>query len=85
MIVTNSDLEPGASFLQFNTAFDISQLSRALSMEEEKRLKKMGATVRNSVSYLQKLLQINNKENERKEAARKLTRAMTTKQLSESQ
>lgn len=83
MIVTNSDLEPGASFLQFNTAFDISQLSRALSMEEEKRLKKMGATVRNSVSYLQKLLQINNKENERKEAARKLTRAMTTKQLSE--
>ena len=54
-------------------------------MEEEKRLKKMGATVRNSALYLQKLLQINNKENERKEAARKLTRAMTTKQLSESQ
>lgn len=81
--VTNSDLEPGASFLQFNTAFDIPQLSRALSMEEENRLKKMGATVRNSASYLEKLLQMSKKEKEREAAARKLTRAMPTQQLSE--
>lgn len=79
----NSDLEPGASFLQFNTAFDIPHLSGALSAEEEKRLKKMGATVRNSGSYLENFLHMNKKEKERKVAARKLMRTMATHQLSE--
>eukprot|EP01018_Ginkgo_biloba_P026150 Gb_40637 [translate_table: standard] len=66
---TNSDLEPGALFLQ---------LSAALTMEQEKRLKQMGATVRNSNSYLEKL-KLNK---EREESARKLMESLPTQQLS---
>eukprot|EP01018_Ginkgo_biloba_P026174 Gb_05384 [translate_table: standard] len=66
---TNSDLEPGALFLQ---------LSAALTMEQEKRLKQIGATVRNSNSYLEKL-KLNK---EREESARKLIESLPTQQLS---
>lgn len=41
-----SELEPGAEFLESNTA---------LSFQQEQRLKQMGATVRNASSYSQRL------------------------------
>lgn len=69
-ISKKSDLEPGAEFLQSNTA---------LSLQQEKRLKQMGATVRNSTSYLQRL-----KKNQDKEAmAMNIMSKMSVVQLSE--
>nr|CAB3476348.1 unnamed protein product [Digitaria exilis] len=65
------DLEPGAEFLESNTA--------ALSVQQEKRLKQMGATVRNASGYLNSL-----KLNEGREAAaRALMAEMTAEQLSD--
>ncbi|KAK8937334.1 hypothetical protein KSP39_PZI012012 [Platanthera zijinensis] len=65
-----SDLEAGAEFLESNTA---------LSWQQEKRLKQMGATVRNSSSYLKRL-----KKNEEREAmARFVMGKMSAMQLSE--
>nr|ABK26991.1 unknown [Picea sitchensis] len=63
---TNSDQIPGGLLLQ-------------LSVEEEKRLKHLGATVRNSMSYLAKLRM----DEERRKAARRVMAAMSTQQLSE--
>ncbi|CAL9148353.1 putative glutamine amidotransferase GAT1_2.1 [Musa acuminata AAA Group] len=64
------DLEAGAEFLESNTA---------LSIQQEQRLKQMGATVRNATSYLQKL-----KMNEGREMmARNVMRKMSVEQLSE--
>ncbi|URD72845.1 Peptidase C26 [Musa troglodytarum] len=64
------DLEAGAEFLESNTA---------LSIQQEQRLKQMGATVRNASSYLQKL-----KMNEGREMmARNVMRKMSVEKLSE--
>ncbi|GKU97618.1 hypothetical protein SLEP1_g10745 [Rubroshorea leprosula] len=49
-----SELQAGAEFLESNTA---------LSIQQEKRLKQMGATVRNAGSYIERLKQ--NEERER--------------------
>nr|KAJ0223428.1 hypothetical protein LSAT_V11C200063630 [Lactuca sativa] len=54
-----SDLKSGAEFLESNTT---------LSLQQEKRLKQMGATVRNSYSYMERM-----KLNEERE---KLARVM---------
>ncbi|KAK1302971.1 hypothetical protein QJS10_CPB12g00478 [Acorus calamus] len=63
-------LEVGAEFLESNTA---------LSVQQEKRLKQMGATVRNASSYVQRL-----KVNEEREAlARDVMGKMSVEQLSE--
>ncbi|XP_010926510.1 putative glutamine amidotransferase GAT1_2.1 [Elaeis guineensis] len=65
-----SDLEAGAEFLELNTL---------LSVQQEKRLKQMGATVRNASSYLQSL-----KMNEEREMiARNVMGKMSIEQLSE--
>ncbi|PKU85371.1 putative glutamine amidotransferase GAT1_2.1 [Dendrobium catenatum] len=69
-ISKQSDLEPGADFLESNTA---------LSVQQEKRLKQMGATVRNSTSYLQML----KKKQERETMARNIMSKMSVVQLSE--
>lgn len=68
--VNQSELQAGAEFLESNTA---------LSLQQEKRLKQMGATVRNSSSYLQRI-----KIYEEREAmARTLMGKMSIDQLSE--
>ncbi|KAF0905030.1 hypothetical protein E2562_000841 [Oryza meyeriana var. granulata] len=65
------DLDAGAEFLESNTA--------ALSVQQEKRLKQMGATVRNASGYLNRL-----KLNEEREAAaRALMAKMSVEQLSD--
>ncbi|KAL4577592.1 hypothetical protein LXL04_013702 [Taraxacum kok-saghyz] len=65
-----SDLRPGAEFLQSNTA---------LSLQQETRLKQMGATVRNASSYMERL-----KLNEdREKLARAVMGKMTIEQLSD--
>ncbi|KAL6521538.1 hypothetical protein OROGR_018107 [Orobanche gracilis] len=65
-----SELEAGAEFLESNTA---------LSMQQETRLKQMGATVRNATSYLEKL-----KLNEgREKLARNVMGNMSDEQLSD--
>ncbi|RWR72230.1 putative glutamine amidotransferase PB2B2.05 [Cinnamomum micranthum f. kanehirae] len=65
-----SDLEAGAEFLESNTA---------LSLQQEKRLKQMGATVRNASSYLQRL-----KMNEEREMlAKNVMGKMSIEQLSD--
>ncbi|KAL6507504.1 hypothetical protein OROGR_023699 [Orobanche gracilis] len=65
-----SELEAGAEFLESNTA---------LSMQQETRLKQMGATVRNATSYLEKL-----KLNEgREKLARNMMGNMSVEQLSD--
>ncbi|PWA60634.1 Concanavalin A-like lectin/glucanase, subgroup [Artemisia annua] len=65
-----SDLRPGAEFLESNTA---------LSMQQQKRLKQMGATVRNASSYMERM-----KQNEEKEKlARAVMGKMTVEQLSD--
>lgn len=65
-----SDLEAGAEFLESNTA---------LSLQQETRLKQMGATVRNASSYLERL-----KLNEEKEKlARNVLGKMSVEQLSD--
>ncbi|WOK93378.1 hypothetical protein Cni_G02075 [Canna indica] len=64
------ELEAGAEFLESNTA---------LSLQQEKRLKQMGATVRNASSYVQRL-----KMNELRETmARSVMQKMSIEQLSE--
>ncbi|CAI9282648.1 unnamed protein product [Lactuca saligna] len=65
-----SDLKPGAEFLESNTA---------LSLQQEKRLKQMGATVRNSSSYMEKM-KLNE---EREKLARVMMGKMTVEQLSD--
>ncbi|KAK1410387.1 hypothetical protein QVD17_36924 [Tagetes erecta] len=65
-----SDLKPGAEFLESNTA---------LSLQQENRLMQMGATVRNASSYMERL-----KLNARREKlARVVMGKMTVEQLSE--
>uniref|UniRef100_A0A1D1XFN8 Putative glutamine amidotransferase Rv2859c n=1 Tax=Anthurium amnicola TaxID=1678845 RepID=A0A1D1XFN8_9ARAE len=65
-----TDLEVGAEFLESNMA---------LSLQQENRLKQMGATVRNASSYMQKL-----KMNEERETlARNVMGKMSIEQLSE--
>ncbi|CAA2996593.1 glutamine amidotransferase [Olea europaea subsp. europaea] len=65
-----SELEAGAEFLESNTA---------LSLQQENRLKQMGATVRNSSSYIEKL-----KLNEKRErVARNVMGKMSVEQLSD--
>ncbi|CAN4124866.1 unnamed protein product [Withania somnifera] len=64
------ELEPGAEFLEANTA---------LSLQQEKRLKQMGATVRNASAYMNRL-----KTNEERERmARAILCKMSIEQLSE--
>ncbi|XP_020536040.1 putative glutamine amidotransferase GAT1_2.1 isoform X2 [Jatropha curcas] len=65
-----SELEIGAEFLEANTV---------LSLQQENRLKQMGATVRNASSYKQRLKM--NEERER--VARVITGKMTIGQLSD--
>ncbi|XP_022134385.1 uncharacterized protein LOC111006657 [Momordica charantia] len=64
------ELEAGAEFLESNTA---------LSVQQENRLKQMGATIRNGSSYIEKL-----KLNEQRErTARNVMGKMTIEQLSD--
>lgn len=65
------DLDAGAEFLESNTA--------ALSVQQEKRLKQMGATVRNASGYLNSL----KVSGVREAAARALMAEMTVNQLSD--
>ncbi|XP_076952556.1 putative glutamine amidotransferase GAT1_2.1 [Bidens hawaiensis] len=65
-----SDLKPGAEFLESNTA---------LSMQQENRLKQMGATVRNASSYMERLKM----NEEREKLARVVMGKMTVEQLSD--
>ncbi|KAF8399075.1 hypothetical protein HHK36_014941 [Tetracentron sinense] len=65
-----SELEAGAEFLESNTA---------LSLQQENRLKQMGATVRNASSYIGKL----KKNEEREMIARKVMGKMSVEQLSD--
>ncbi|KAL5726533.1 hypothetical protein ACHQM5_009571 [Ranunculus cassubicifolius] len=65
-----SVLEAGAEFLESNTA---------LSLQQEKRLKQMGATVRNASSFLERL----NVNVEREKAARKIMTQMSIERLSD--
>ncbi|XP_022862585.1 putative glutamine amidotransferase GAT1_2.1 [Olea europaea var. sylvestris] len=65
-----SELEVGAEFLESNTA---------LSLQQETRLKQIGATVRNSSSYIEKL-KLNE---EREKLARNVMGKMSVEQLSD--
>ncbi|RLM92928.1 protein NtpR-like [Panicum miliaceum] len=65
------DLDAGAEFLESNTA--------SLSVQQEKRLKQMGATVRNASGYLNSLKLSDGRE----AAARALMAEMTVGQLSD--
>lgn len=68
--VKGSELEAGAEFLEANTA---------LSLQQENRLKQMGATVRNASRYIDRL-----KMNEEKERfARSIVGKMSIEQLSD--
>ncbi|KAI3500143.1 hypothetical protein L1887_35960 [Cichorium endivia] len=69
-ISEESDLRIGAEFLESNTA---------LSLQQEKRLKQMGATVRNASSYVEKM-KLNE---EREKLARVMMGKMTVEQLSD--
>ncbi|KAI3946436.1 hypothetical protein MKX01_017652 [Papaver californicum] len=65
-----SELEAGAEFLQSSTA---------LSTQQEKRLKQMGATVRNSSSFLERLKMHEGRE----KVARNIMGKMSIEQLSD--
>ncbi|KAH7556905.1 hypothetical protein ACOSP7_026207 [Xanthoceras sorbifolium] len=65
-----SELQAGAEFLESNTA---------LSSQQEKRLKQMGATVRNGGSYMERL-KLNE---EREKVARNVMGKMSVEQLSD--
>ncbi|CAJ2651471.1 unnamed protein product [Trifolium pratense] len=65
-----SELQAGAEFLESNTA---------LTVQQENRLKQMGATVRNSGSYIERLKQ----NEEREKMARNAMEKMSIEQLSE--
>ncbi|KAK4490556.1 hypothetical protein RD792_001238 [Penstemon davidsonii] len=66
----DSELEAGAEFLESNTA---------LSLQQETRLKQMGATVRNASSYFERL-KVNE---EREKLARNVMGKMSAEQLSD--
>ncbi|KAI3704574.1 hypothetical protein L1987_74799 [Smallanthus sonchifolius] len=68
--LNESDLKPGAEFLESNIA---------LSLQQENRLKQMGATVRNASSYMQRLKM----NEEREKLARVVMEKMTIEQLSD--
>ncbi|KAI7758143.1 hypothetical protein M8C21_010590 [Ambrosia artemisiifolia] len=68
--LNESDLKPGAEFLESNTA---------LSLQQENRLKQMGATVRNASSYMERLKM----NEEREKLARVVMGKMTIEQLSD--
>uniref|UniRef100_A0A0D9UWJ3 Uncharacterized protein n=1 Tax=Leersia perrieri TaxID=77586 RepID=A0A0D9UWJ3_9ORYZ len=69
------ELDAGAEFLEStNTA-------AALSVQQEKRLKQMGATVRNATGYMNRLRQM--MTDEREAAARALMAKMSVDQLSD--
>ncbi|KAM1166224.1 hypothetical protein TB2_025093 [Malus domestica] len=68
--IKESELEAGAEFLESNTA---------LSLQQENRLKQMGATVRNAGSYKQRL-KLNE---ERERLARNVMGKMSVEQLSD--
>ncbi|KAK1440617.1 hypothetical protein QVD17_06446 [Tagetes erecta] len=65
-----SDLKPGAEFFESNIA---------LSLQQENRLKQMGATVRNASSYMERLKM----NEEREKLARVVMGKMTIEQLSD--
>ncbi|XP_009801723.1 putative glutamine amidotransferase GAT1_2.1 [Nicotiana tabacum] len=65
-----SELEPGAEFLEANTA---------LSLQQENRLKQMGATVRNASAYMNRLKM----NEEREKMARAILGKMSIEQLSD--
>ncbi|KAI3808465.1 hypothetical protein L1987_24416 [Smallanthus sonchifolius] len=65
-----SDLKPGAEFLESNIA---------LSLQQENRLKQMGATVRNASSYMERLKM----NEEREKLAKVVMEKMTIEQLSD--
>lgn len=67
-----SELEVGANFLEANT-------NTVLSLQQEKRLKQMGATVRNGSMYKEKLKM----NEEREKVARTIMGKMSIEQLSE--
>ncbi|XP_015879972.3 putative glutamine amidotransferase GAT1_2.1 [Ziziphus jujuba] len=69
-LVNESELEIGADFLQSNTA---------LSLQQEKRLKQMGATVRNGGSYIERLKM----NEEREKVAKNVMGKMSVEQLSD--
>ncbi|CAL5399807.1 unnamed protein product [Camellia sinensis] len=69
-----SELEPGAQFLEANTA---------LSRQQEKRLKQMGATVRNSSVYIDRLRMMRMVNEERERVARTIMAKMSIDQLSD--
>ncbi|KZV55755.1 hypothetical protein F511_21251 [Dorcoceras hygrometricum] len=60
----DSELEEGAQFLEANTA---------LSLQQENRLKQMGATVRNSRVYINRLKMSNEREKNTREMVGKLS------------
>ncbi|KAM4096780.1 hypothetical protein ACJW30_08G130500 [Castanea mollissima] len=66
----NQELIAGSEFLEANTA---------LSLQQENRLKQMGATVRNSSMYLERLM----KNEERERVARIIMEKMSIEQLSD--
>ncbi|KAL4611820.1 hypothetical protein ACB092_08G153300 [Castanea dentata] len=66
----NHELIAGSEFLEANTA---------LSLQQENRLKQMGATVRNSSMYLERLM----KNEERERVARIIMEKMSIEQLSD--
>nr|GMD24873.1 putative glutamine amidotransferase GAT1_2.1 [Ipomoea batatas] len=68
--VQESELREGAEFLEENTA---------LSLQQEKRLKQMGATVRNGSVYIERLKMTE----EREKMAKAVIGKMTIEQLSE--
>ncbi|XP_021749491.1 uncharacterized protein LOC110715227 [Chenopodium quinoa] len=70
--VKESELEPGAVFLEENTAYSV------LSLQQEHRLRQMGATVRNGHGY--KKLKL---KEEREKVARSIIGKMSIEQLSD--
>lgn len=68
--IKESELEAGAEFLESNTA---------LSLQQQNRLKQMGATVRNAGSYIERL-KLNE---ERERLARNVMAKMSVEQLSD--
>ncbi|KAK4399968.1 putative glutamine amidotransferase GAT1 [Sesamum angolense] len=66
----DSELEAGAEFLEANTA---------LSLQQENRLKQMGATVRNASTYINRLKM----NDEREKAARAIIGKLSIEQLSD--
>nr|XP_004300963.2 PREDICTED: uncharacterized protein LOC101314667 [Fragaria vesca subsp. vesca] len=70
MAIKESELEVGAEFLESNTA---------LSLQQEKRLKQMGATVRNASAYMERMKM----GEDRERVARAIIGKMSIEQISE--